>query len=280
MTRLLRSVLYLPASNLRAIEKAKGLACDAVILDLEDSVAPDQKALARQQAAEALKSGDFGQKLVAIRVNGLDTAWGAEDCAVIAPLKPEVIVAPKVDDASQLAAYGQVAGGARLWALIETCKGVLNLRDMIQTARAARLSALIAGVNDLAKEMRCLNDPARTALQPVLSQMIVAARAAGLSVLDGVYNALEDQEGLLAECHQGRMLGFDGKTLIHPRQVEAANLAFSPSEDELAWARAIISAFDQPENADKGAIRLDGRMVERLHLIEAKRMLEMVDLGV
>ena len=275
MTRL-RSVLYLPASNPRAIAKARTLPCDAVVLDLEDAVAPEQKANARAAAVAAVHEGGFGERTVVVRINGTDTEWGADDAAALRAIAGAVLV-PKVDGTADLArARAAIGPEPKLWAMVETCAGVLALPALAAAAAAHGLIALVAGTNDLAKEMRCRTDPARTPLLPVLTQVVVAARAAGILALDGVCNALDDPARLAAECRQGAMLGFDGKTLIHPGQIDAANAAFGPSAEEVAWARSIVAAFAAPENADKGAVRLDGAMVERLHLVEAERVLALV----
>lgn len=270
-----RSVLFMPASNPRALAKARDLACDAVILDLEDAVAPAAKGDARQAAVAAAANG-FGERACAVRINALDTTWGAADAAAVAQA-PGVaaVVVPKVGSAADLQGVRAALGtdGPPIWAMIETCGAILRLPEIVGAAAATRTEVLIAGTNDLAKEMRCRNNAARTPLLPALAQLVIAARAAGLVVLDGVYNAFRDGEGFAAECAQGAMLGFDGKTLIHPVQVDAANAAFGPSADVVAWARRVVAAFAAPEAAGRGAIPLDGAMVERLHLAEAERVL-------
>lgn len=269
----LRSALFMPASNARAIAKSRSLPCDAVILDLEDAVAPEAKADARAQAVAALREGGFRARTVVVRINALDTPWGEDDAAAVGPVAGTVLL-PKVDGPADLArARAALGGGPALWAMVETCAGVLALSGIVEAAGEHGLRALVAGTNDLAKEMRCRPDAARTPLLPALSQIVIAARAAGIVALDGVCNALGDAERLGAECAQGAAFGFDGKTLIHPNQIDAANAAFAPTPTELAWARAVVAAFDDPENADKGAIRLNGAMVERLHLAEAERIL-------
>lgn len=269
-----RSALFMPASNARAIEKAKGLDCDVVILDLEDSVAPDLKADARAKAVAAVLQGGFGTRELVIRVNGLDTEWGADDCAAIGGAAPDAILLPKVSIPADLAmARAEIGTAVPLWAMIETCAAVIGIGVLTDAAAEYGLACLVAGPNDLVKEMRCRPDAARTALVPALAMMVMAARANGLIVLDGVCNVLEDGPVLADECAQGAMLGFDGKTLIHPAQIAAANRAFGASDAERTWAEAVIAAFARPENADKGAIRIDGEMVERLHLIQAQRIL-------
>ena len=269
-----RSALYMPAANARAIEKARSLPCDVVILDLEDAVAPDAKDVARTQAAEAVAAGGFGRREVVIRVNGLDTPWGREDLAAAIAAGPDAILAPKVSSARDAAAYDAVrAAGLPLWAMVETCAALFALDEIA----GAGLAALVVGTNDLAKEMRCRLSVERAALTGPLSQIVAAGRAHGLAVLDGVFNEIEDDAGLAAQCAQGLEFGFDGKTLIHPRQVEAANAAFSPSMEEVAWSQAIVAAFDLPENAVKGVLKVEGRMVERLHLAQARRVIAVAD---
>ena len=270
-----RSALYMPASNTRAIAKARTLACDVVILDLEDAVAPDEKAAARDRVVEAVREGGFGARELVVRVNGLDTPWYADDIAAIHATGIDAVLVPKVSSVSDLVAVRASLGeeGPPIWAMIETCAAILALPSLSAAAAGTRLTALIAGTNDLAKEMRCRLGADRMPLIPALTATIMAARAAGIVALDGVCNALDDTTRFAAECTQGAMLGFDGKTLIHPSQIDAANASFGPSEEELAWAHTIVTAFAKPENADKGAIRLDGEMVERLHLAEAEATL-------
>lgn len=268
----LRSVLYLPASNARAIAKARTLPCDAVILDLEDAVAPEQKAAARDQAVAAVREGGFGHRAVVVRINGLDTKWGVADGDALRDVDVDAVLLPKVEDAAMVADARALTNARRpIWAMIETPRALLSLASIVRDS--VGLTTLVAGTNDLAKELRCRPGAARTPLLPALSAIVIAARAAEMAVLDGVCNALDDLATLTAECAQGAMLGFDGKTLIHPAQIAAANQAFGPTADELAWASRIVEAFALPENAGKGAVRLDGAMVERLHLIEAERML-------
>ncbi len=274
-TRRRRSALYMPASNARAIAKARTLACDVVILDLEDAVAPDEKAAARDRVIEAVHEGGFGERELVVRVNGLDTPWYADDIAAIRATRIAAVLVPKVSSVADLIAVRASLGenGPTIWAMIETCAAILALPALSAAAAETRLTALIAGTNDLAKEMRCRLGADRMPLIPALTATIMAARAAGIVALDGVCNALDDPTRFVAECAQGATLGFDGKTLIHPSQIDAANASFGPSKEELAWARNVVAAFAKPENADKGAIRLDGQMVERLHLAEAEATL-------
>jgi citrate lyase subunit beta/citryl-CoA lyase len=275
MTRRRRSALYMPASNARAIAKARTLDCDVVILDLEDAVAPDEKAAARDRVVEAVREGGFGERELVVRVNGLDTPWHADDIAAIRAIGLAAVLVPKVSSVADLltvrASLGE--GGPPIWAMIETCAAILALPALSAAAAETALTALIVGTNDLAKEMRWRLGADRMPLIPALTATIMAARAAGIVALDGVCNALDDPPRFAAECAQGATLGFDGKTLIHPSQIDAANAGFGPSEEELAWARKVVAAFQDPEHAHKGAIRLNGQMVERLHLAEAEAML-------
>ena len=271
-----RSLLYMPASNARALEKAHELPCDGVILDLEDSVAPESKPMAREAAVAAARAG-FGRRAVAIRCNGLDTEWGATDLKAAAAAGPDAVLAPKVSSTAEVHAWDRGLSGApertRLWIMIETALGVTEIEQIAETARSTRLAGLVIGPNDLALDLRLRPSHAREALRPILVRTVVAARAHGLRLFGGVFNAIDDEAGLMAECAEEAGFGFDGKTLIHPRQIAAANTAFSPSAEEIAWARAVVTAFAAPEAAGKGAIRLDGRMVERLHLTAAERVL-------
>ncbi len=274
-----RSVLYMPGSNARALEKARTLPADAVILDLEDSVAPEAKALAREQVAAALRAGGFGGREVIARINGFDTPWGEEDLRVVAPAAPDAVLVPKVSSPAAIArtadalARSGAPDSVRVWAMMETPLAILSAQAIASAAadKANRLACFVMGTNDLAKETRARLVQGRAPFLPWLQTCLAAARAYGIDIIDGVYNDLSDAGGFVAECEQGRDLGFDGKTLIHPNQIEAANTIFAPSPDEVEKARGIISAFRLPENAGRGAIQLDGRMVERLHAEMAKR---------
>ena len=269
-----RSVLYLPGSNLRAIEKARTLACDVVVLDLEDAVAPDAKIAARALACEAVRLGGFGSRELVLRVNGLDTPWGAADLAAAAEAGPHAVLVPKVSSPGDIAAYRTALGAnTPLWAMIETCQAILALDALGLASREERVGCWVIGVNDLIKEMRCRPGADRGPLLPALALSVMAARANGLTVIDGVYNDIPDLDGLARECAQGSGLGFDGKSLIHPSHLDIANRAFSPEAQAIAWARAVAAAFDSPENAGKGVIKVEGRMVERLHLAEALRLI-------
>jgi len=276
-----RSALYMPGSNARALEKAKTLPADALILDLEDSVAPDQKATARDQVCAAVAGGGYGGRELVIRINALDTPWGEADLAAAAAAAPDAILVPKVSSAEALAAVGLrlrklgAAERTRVWAMIETPLAILEAPAIASAAHDVdtRLSCLVMGTNDLAKDTRARLLPGRAAMLPWLMTALAAARSSGIDILDGVYNTLSDEAGFRRECEQGRDCGFDGKTLIHPGQVAAANEIFAPSTQEVENARAILAAFERPENAHKGAISLDGRMVERLHAEMARRVL-------
>lgn len=273
-----RSALYMPASNPRAVDKARELPCDVVILDLEDAVAPEAKAEAREAAVAAVTAGGFGPREVVIRVNGLDTPWGAEDLAAAALAGPDAVLAPKIGGPEDVDAYAQaLPGGAPLWIMVETAQALFRLDAIAARARAGALSALVVGSNDLAKELRCRPGVARAPLTAALSMTVAAGRAYGLAVLDGVFNDIADAEGLARQCMQGADYGFDGKTLIHPSQVAAANAAFTPDADEVTQARAVVAAFDSPENAGKGVLKVEGRMTERLHLEAARRLIAVAE---
>jgi citrate lyase subunit beta/citryl-CoA lyase len=274
-----RSVLYMPGSNARAIEKARSLPADAIILDLEDSVAPQSKEAARQQVADAVKAGGFGPREVVVRINGLDTHWWLDDLNIIAHAKPNAILLPKISDPDQfndvIERLIDVGAGheVRIWAMMETPLAMLRADRIAAAARdpEIRLTAFVMGTNDLAKDTRAKIMPGRAGMLPWLMTCVAAARAHGVEIIDGVYNDLGNAEGFAQECAQARDLGFDGKTLIHPNQIEPCNAAFSPDAAEVAQAKKIIAAFDLPENQGKGVVALDGRMVERLHADMARR---------
>ncbi len=278
-----RSALYIPGSNVRALEKARGLATDMIILDLEDAVAPDAKLLARQNIATALATGGYGpgygQRDILIRINALDTPWGHDDLACAVQSGAHGIVAPKVTCAEDIQGLHTAldAAGAQpdfmLWAMIETPAAILTLPQIAACGTTTCLSGFILGLNDLAKEMHAQMDSGRTAFLPAITQAVMAARAYGLFILDSVYNNFQDAEGLERECAQGRLLGCDGKSLIHPAQIDTANRIFAPTPAQIEEARAIVAAFNQPENAGKGAINLNGNMVELLHRKAAVQLL-------
>jgi citrate lyase subunit beta / citryl-CoA lyase len=273
-----RSCLYMPGANSKALEKAKTLAADAVLLDLEDSVAPEAKAEARAAVAATAKAGGYGKREVIVRVNALATPWGRDDIAAAGDAGPDGMLAPKVESGAEVVALDDAmteagfAEEASLWVMIETPRAVLNIAEIAAAARATRLSAFVMGTNDLAKEMRARPGAERAPFFAALALTVTAARAEGLSAIDGVYNDIANAEGFAAECRQGLGFGFDGKTLIHPSQIETCNAVFAPTPEEIARAQAIIAAFALPENAGKGVIKVDGKMTELLHLEEAQRV--------
>jgi len=275
-----RSVLYMPAANARALEKAKDIPADALIFDLEDAVAPDSKDIAREQAAAAAASGDYGAREVTIRCNGLDTPWGADDIAAAAAAAPAAIVIPKVSGAAALAEVAarlESAGApdsTTIWAMVETPEAIFNAREI---AGFERVSALVMGTNDLAKELRAVQVPSRAPLVPHLATALLAAREAGTVILDGVYNDVRDAEGFEVEAQQGFEMGFDGKTLVHPSQVEPTNRIWAPTDDEVEHARRVIAAFEEAEADGRGVVTVDGRMIENLHVDNARRTLATAD---
>jgi citrate lyase subunit beta/citryl-CoA lyase len=280
-----RSFLYMPGSNARALEKARELPADGLILDLEDAVAPEAKAQAREQIIKSLQNGGFGNREVMVRINGLDTRWWVDDLDAVAKAKPDAVLLPKVSQPSQLqdVAARLVDMGTdphiRVWAMVETPLAVLNVAEISAAAldSETRLAGFVMGTNDLAKDTGARIVPGRAPMLPWLANCVAAARAYGLDILDGVYNDLGNAEGFSDECRQARDLGFDGKTLIHPRQIEPCNAAFSPSPEEVETARKVIAVFDLPENDNKGVIQIDGRMVERLHAEMARRTVAIAD---
>lgn len=271
LPRPYRSVLYIPASKERALEKARGLAADAIIFDLEDAVAPEEKAAARETLARALSEGGFGARARIVRVNGLDTVWGREDVAAFAAHpEAEAILIPKVNSPADLDAVAALASGKPLWAMMETARGMLNAAAI---AAHPALQGMVMGTNDLAKELGSRHRPDRLPLQAGLGLCLLAAKAEGRVIVDGVYNAFKDEAGLQAECAQGRDMGFDGKTLIHPAQIDIANAAFAPSEDEVALALRQIAAFNEAQASGQGVAVVDGRIVENLHVVTAQATL-------
>ncbi|MCB2076290.1 MAG: CoA ester lyase [Novosphingobium sp.] len=271
----------MPASNAKAIAKARTLPVDIVILDLEDAVAPEAKVEARAAAVAAVREGGFGNREVAIRANGLDTEWGEADLAAIAVSGADAVLVPKVSSPADIDFYQDKLASApdamQLWAMIETCASVFALDAIAARAASTRLSLWVMGTNDLAKEMRAQLTPERTPFLPFLSMAVAAARAHGVAILDGVCNEFRDLAVFEEEARQGLLFGFEGKSLIHPAQIEPCNTVFSPGEDELAWARAVIDAFEQPENVGKGAIKVDGKMAELLHLEQAQRLVAVAE---
>lgn len=278
-----RSCLYMPGANPKALEKAKELPADVLLFDLEDSVAPDAKEEARGRVVEALKGGGYGRREIIVRVNALATPWGGDDIAAVAKAGPHGILAPKVESGDEVAALDArmtAAGFPRetsLWVMIETPAAILNVAGIAAAAKSTRLAAFVMGTNDLAKETRARIVPGRAPFHAALALTVTAARSAGLSAIDGVYNDIANTAGFEDECRQGLEFGFDGKTLIHPSQVGPANAVFAPSAEEISRARAVIAAFALPENAGKGVIKVDGRMTELLHLDEARRIVAVAE---
>lgn len=272
-----RSVLYLPASNPKALAKARTLAADVLVLDLEDAVAPESKVEARAAAVAAIAEGGFGRREVVIRVNAFGTEWAEDDLAAVAKAGPDAVLVPKVSNADDVRAYDAAIANApartRLWIMVEACALIPRLGEVAALASSTRLAAFAMGTNDLAKEMRAQLRPGRAPFLPILSATVCAARAHGLLVFDGVSNEFKDMDVVRAECDQGLEFGFDGKCLIHPDQVETCNAVFTPSAAEVAWAQAVVAAFALPENAGKGAIRVEGKMAELLHRDQAQRLL-------
>ncbi|MEM9514848.1 MAG: CoA ester lyase [Actinomycetota bacterium] len=271
-----RSVLYMPAANERALEKAKSIPADAIIFDLEDAVAPDAKPEARAKATAAVTSGEYGNRELTIRCNGLDTEWGADDLAAAAAAAPSAVVIPKIEsvEAVEAVAARLATAGApdhvRIWPMIETPAAIFEVRSI---AAHARVSVLVMGTNDLARELRSPIVPGRHPLIPHLATALLAGREADVDVLDGVYNDVRNPDGFAAECRQGMEMGFDGKTLIHPSQVQPANDTWAPSADEIDHARAVIAAFDEAVADGRGVVTVDGRMIENLHVANARRVL-------
>jgi len=281
LKKIRRAALYMPGINTRALEKARTLDVDAVIFDLEDSVAPESKLEARANVVAALAE-DHGGKEVTVRINTLDTEWGHDDLETIAQAGPDAIVVPKVSTADDLidiyTRVSRINPKVHVWPMLESPLAVMNATALSEAARESggQVDCFIVGTNDLAKDTGATTDNARAAMLPWLSMFIACAKAADASILDGPYNDFKDIAGLTAECAQGNGLGMDGKTIIHPAQIEPVTLAFAPTEEEVRWAKAVVDAFDQPENAKLGVISVDGEMVERLHLEMAKRTLAKV----
>jgi citrate lyase subunit beta/citryl-CoA lyase len=276
-----RSVLYMPGANERALKKAKDIPADALILDLEDAVAPDAKPDARERVCAAVTGGGYGNRELAIRANGIGTPWHDADLKAIAAAGPDAVVVPKVNTAAevlQLVSALERAGApdrTKLWAMLETPQAMLHAEEI--AAASERLTVLVMGTNDLAKELHASRVPDRHPLLPGLGLCLLAARATGKVLLDGVYNDIKDDAGFLAECQQGREMGFDGKTLIHPSQVEPCNAVFAPDADEVEMAGRVIAAFEEAEAEGRGVVTVDGRMVENLHVEEARRVLAITE---
>lgn len=279
-----RSALYMPGANARALEKARTLDADCLLLDLEDAVAPDAKTQARAQVCAALSHDGYGAREVVVRVNGLDTPWGRDDMAALAALSegpgqcPHGVLVPKISKVEDIdAACAQLPAGLDLWIMIETPGAIFNIDALAARARNTPLTCFVMGTNDLAKEMRATLVPGRAPLIAALSLSVLAARQTGLAVLDGVFNDIGDTQGFVAECRQGMEMGFDGKTLIHPSQLAPCNAAFAPDAEEIEQARSVVAAFDDPANAGQGVLKVNGKMTELLHLDIARQRLAIAE---
>jgi citrate lyase subunit beta/citryl-CoA lyase len=276
-----RSVLYMPGSNARALEKGRTLPADGLILDLEDAVAPDAKVTARENVVKALSEGGYGKREILLRINSLDTPWGQADAFAAATSKADAILIPKVESAThvrQVEAIMEQAGAPdsmTLWCMMETPLGVLHAEEIAKSSR--RLAGFVMGTSDLAKDLRCAHTPLRTPMITSLGLCLLAARAYGLSIVDGVYLNLEDEAGFAEACQQGKELGFDGKSLIHPKTVAKANEVFAPSSEEVAWARKIIQAHAEATAQGKGVVVVNGKLIENLHVVAARRQVELAD---
>lgn len=285
ISKLKRSVLAMPGSNARALEKGKSLPADVLMFELEDGVAEGAKAMAREQVASAVTGGGYGQRQVVVRVNARGSEWYKPDISAIAPTGPDAIVIPKVNSRDDIlkAAADLVAAGApfktKLWAMIETPRAIFDIEKIASASDdpASRLEVLVLGPNDIAKSTRARLTPGRPALVSWLSAGVLAARVHNIEIIDGIYNDFNDEAGLRREAEQGRDMGFDGKMLIHPNQIGPVNEIFAPSAEEVDFARKIIAVFDEPENAEKGVVQIDGKMVERLHLDIARRTLALME---
>ena len=276
-----RSVLYMPGSNPRALEKGRSLPADALILDLEDAVAPDAKASGRETIVAALKEKSaYGRRELIVRVNGLDTPWGHDDLASLARAGADAILLPKVESADMVRRAATVLANAGapddlpVWCMMETPRGILHAEEI---ADHPRVQGFVMGTSDLTKDLGALHTAMRLPMLVSLGTCLLAARAAGIAIVDGVYLDLADEEGFAASCRQGRELGFDGKTLIHPKQIEPANAAFGPSEAEIAWSRKIIAAFEEAQGQGKGVVVVDGKLIENLHVAEARRRVALAE---
>tara|TARA_R110000764_G_scaffold56856_1_gene123985 strand:+ start:96 stop:974 length:879 start_codon:yes stop_codon:yes gene_type:complete len=277
-----RSVLYMPGSNARALEKGRSLPADGLILDLEDAVAPDAKDSARDQIVSALAEGGYGKREIQIRTNGLNTPWGHADIVAAAKTSADAILLPKVESADTVRQVANIMAdeGAhedmRIWCMMETPLAMLNAKEI--AGAHPKLGGFVMGTSDLAKDLNCAHTPDRLPMITSLGLCILAARAYGLAILDGVHLDLPDDDGFAASCQQGRDMGFDGKTLIHPKTIGAANTAFAPSEADVAWARKIIAAFEQAASEGKGVVVVDGKLIENLHVVSAQKLVTMADL--
>ncbi len=276
-----RSVLYMPGSNARALEKGRTLAADGLILDLEDAVAPDAKEPARDQIRDAIKEGGYGERELIVRVNGMDTSWGHDDLAAAAAMGADAVLLPKVESASavhQAEAILETSGAPNdlaIWCMMETPLGMLHAEEVSEAS--PRISALVMGTSDLAKDLQCAHTRDRLPFITSLGLCMLAARAAGITILDGVHLDLQDDEGFEYSCRQGAELGFDGKTLIHPKTIDAANKAFSPSPEEVEWSKKIIAAHAEASAEGKGVVVVDGKLIENLHVLNAQRVVAMAE---
>ena len=281
MHRPRRSVLYMPGANARALEKSRSLPADALIFDLEDAVAPEAKLTARAQVIQAIETGGYGQREVLVRTNGLNTPWGYDDLVAAAKAGASAVLLPKVESAevvrqaeSVLLSHGAPPGLA-IWCMMETPRGMLHAEEIVDAS--PRIGGLVMGTSDLAKDLQAQHTAMRLPLITALGLCMLAARAAGVAILDGVYLDLNDHEGFVDSCRQGAELGFDGKTLIHPKQLAAANEVFAPSEDELRLSRRIIDAYAEAEAQGKGVVLVDGKLIETLHVDHAKRVVALAE---
>ena len=276
-----RSCLYMPGANERALEKGKTLPADTVIMDLEDAVAPEAKETARDTIRAAVTAGGYGHREIVVRMNGLDTEWGQADLKMAVEAGAHALLAPKVIDGSDIDRLDDAMSRAGapaemgLWVMIEMPKAILNIQDIAEAVGRTRMTTFVMGTNDLAKEYRARMTPDRLAFQTALGMSMAAARAYNIVAIDGVYNDIKNEQGLIDECEQGRDLGFDGKTLIHPSQLDTANRVFAPSPHDVEHAQAVIEAFADPQNAGKGVLKVNGKMTELLHLDEARRTVTM-----
>lgn len=272
--KIYRSVLYIPASRARAIEKARGLACDAIIFDLEDAVSPSEKAIARDILREELKAGGFGYRQKIVRINGLETEWGIEDAKAVVEMNCDAVLLPKVSSSKDVERLGEITGELPIWCMMETPRGILNALDI---ADQLLTQGFVLGTNDLAKDIGCDTGGDRLALMQSLQSCVLAARASDIVCVDGVYNAFKDVQGLVVESEQGRALGMDGKTLIHPAQIETANRVFAPDDSKIELAKRQIEAFEEATARGEGVAVLDGKIVENLHVETAHRILSMAN---
>jgi len=276
-----RSMLYMPGSNARALDKGRGLAADGLIMDLEDAVAPEAKQTAREQIATALAAGGYGQREIAVRTNGLDSDWGEDDLKAVATMGADAVLLPKVENAAMITDAIKIldaAGGPRdltVWCMMETPLGMLHAEEV--AFASPRVGCFVMGTSDLAKDLGARHTPDRLPFLPSLGLCLLAARAAGIAILDGVHLDLGDDAGFAASCRQGLELGFDGKTLIHPKTIAAANDIFAPSADEIAWSKRIIDAHAEAQREGKGVILVDGKLVENLHVESANRLVTMAE---